>query len=90
MIRRDAWHQPLPGIVITMYSGDHPPPHFRTRYVGQSVSIGIEPLTVLAGTLPPRALGQVFEWAALHQDELLADWELVTAHQLPVPIPPLA
>jgi hypothetical protein len=76
--------------VITMYSGDHPPPHFHARYVGQSVSIGIEPLTVLAGTLPPRVLGQVFEWAALHQGELLADWELVTGHQFPVPIPPLA
>jgi len=78
------------GIVIAMYSGDHPPPHFHARYVGQSASIGIEPLTVLAGTLPPRVLGQVFEWAALHQDELLNDWKLVTAHQLPVPIPPLA
>jgi len=78
------------GIVITMYSGDHPPPHFHARYGGQSVSIGIEPLTVLAGTLPPRVLGQVFEWAALHQGELLADWELVAAHQAPAPIPPLA
>jgi len=65
------------GIVITMYAGDHPPPHF-------------EPLAVLAGTLPPRVLGQVFEWAALHQGELLADWDLVTAHQVPAPIPPLA
>jgi hypothetical protein len=28
-------------------------------------------------------LGQVFEWSALHQQELLADWALVTAQQLP-------
>lgn len=78
------------GIVITMYFDDHPLPHFHARYSGQSVSIGIDPLTLLAGGLPPRALGQVFEWAALHQQELLADWALVTAHELPKPIQPLA
>jgi len=78
------------GIVITMYWDDHPLPHFHARYGSQSASIGIEPLTLLAGLLPPRVLGQVFEWAALHQGELLADWELVTDHEIPVPIPPLA
>jgi hypothetical protein len=77
------------GIVITMYHDDHPLPHFHARYGGQSVSIGIDPLTLLAGTLPPRALGQVVEWAVLHQQELLADWGLVAAHQLPAPIAPL-
>ena len=40
--------------------------------------------------LPPRVLGQVFEWAAIHQQELLADWALVGARQPPNPIPPLA
>jgi hypothetical protein len=73
------------GIVITMYHDDHPLPHFHARYGGQSVSIGIDPLTLL----PPRALGQVVEWAVLHLQELLADWALVAAHQLPAPIPPL-
>ena len=69
---------------------DHPLPHFHARYGSQSASIGIEPLTLLAGLLPPRVLGQVFEWAALYQGELLSDWELVTSRQIPVPIPPLA
>jgi hypothetical protein len=77
------------GIVITMYFDDHPLPHFHARYGGESASIGIEPLSLLAGMLPPRALGQVFEWAALHQEELRADWALVEAHQPPKPIPPL-
>ena len=78
------------GIVITMYFDDHPLPHFHARYGGQSASVGIEPLALLAGTLPPRVLGQVFEWAALYQDELLEDWALVAKHQMPAPIPPLA
>jgi len=42
------------GIVITMYHDHHPLPHFHARYGGQSVSIGIDPLTLLAGTLRPR------------------------------------
>jgi Domain of unknown function (DUF4160) len=47
------------GIVIAMYFDDHPPPHFHALYSGESVSIGIDPLTVLAGRLPPRVLGYV-------------------------------
>lgn len=77
------------GIVIAMYFDDHAPPHFHALYSGESVSIGIDPLTVLAGRLPPRVLGYVIEWAALHQEELLADWALVAANQPPNPIPPL-
>jgi hypothetical protein len=48
MICRHAAISRLPRIVITMYSGDHPPPHFHARYGGQQVSLGIDPLTVLA------------------------------------------
>ena len=33
-------------------------------------------LTVLKGSLPPRALGLVMEWAAVHQAELVEDWNL--------------
>ena len=69
------------GIVITMYFDDHRPPHFHARYAGQSASVGIEPLTLLAGMLPPRALGQVFEWAVIHRLELLADWDQMAAHE---------
>jgi hypothetical protein len=77
------------GIVITMYFDDHAPAHFHARYGGQDAEIGISPLTLLAGTLPPRVVGQVFEWAQTHQAELLDDWALVEAHQSPLPIAPL-
>jgi hypothetical protein len=30
----------------------------------------------LEGFLPPRALGLVMEWVAIHKDELLKIWEL--------------
>ena len=35
---------------------------------------GIEPIAILEGTLPNRAASMVFEWAALHQRELLQNW----------------
>ena len=34
------------------------------------------PLMLLEGHLPPRALGLVGEWGALHKDELKDDWTL--------------
>ena len=63
------------GIVIRMYFGDHNPPHFHVEYGGDKAVIGISALGVIEGRLPPRIMGMVVEWAAQHQDELLADWE---------------
>ena len=33
----------------------------------------------MAGKLPPRLLGDVVEWAALHQNELIEQWENMSA-----------
>jgi len=63
------------GIIIAMYYSDHAPPHFHARYAGQKALIGIETLTVLEGWLSPRVLGLVVEWAALHREDLLDNWE---------------
>ncbi len=41
------------------------------------------------GGLPPRALGLVMEWAALHREELLADWERARKSEPLAPVPPL-
>ena len=77
------------GISITMYYADHPPPHFHVRYGGQKALVAIQPLSLLQGSLSPRAFGMVLEWAAMHQRELLVDWEL-GRQQVPLrPIDPL-
>jgi hypothetical protein len=77
------------GIVIAMYYNDHAPPHFHARYGSAKVEIDIQTLSVLAGKLPPRALGLVIEWASQHQDELMADWELARQQQTLKQIEPL-
>lgn len=77
------------GIVIAMYYDDHNPPHFHARYGEHKVSVGIKDFVVMEGGLPPRVMGLVIEWAALHRDELMADWERAKNNQPLAEIKPL-
>lgn len=77
------------GIVIAMYYNEHNPPHFHARYGQFKIEIAIKTLTVLAGKLPPKALGLVMEWATLHQDDLMADWALARDNAGLISIDPL-
>ena len=79
------------GMAIAMHFGDreHPPPHFHAIYGEYEVSLAIETLEILDGTLPRRALHLVSEWAELHREELLDDWERAWNHLPLNPIPPL-
>jgi hypothetical protein len=77
------------GIVIAMYFGDHPPPHFHARYGEHEAQIAIATGQVLQGSLPRRALRLVHEWSELHRDELLADWERAERAEPLVSIEPL-
>jgi Domain of unknown function (DUF4160) len=63
-----------------MYYNDHAPPHFHVRYGGQRALVDIANLSLLEGSLPPRALGLVIEWAARHRDELQKNWDLARRH----------
>jgi hypothetical protein len=62
------------GLVVTMYFNDHNPPHFHARYEDSRAIIAIDPLELREGSLPPRVLGLVMEWARIHQAELVANW----------------
>jgi len=64
------------GISIWMYwnEGGHARPHFHARYSGHVASVDLSG-ELLAGSLPPRALRLVREWAQLHGDELSANWQ---------------
>lgn len=77
------------GIVIRMYFDDHNPPHFHAIYGGNEAQVGIEPITMLDGTLPNRAASMVFEWAALHQWELMQNWRRLHDDQTAERIRPL-
>ena len=77
------------GITIQMFYNDHNPPHFHANYGGFEALVGISPIRIIEGSLPNRVKSLVFEWAALHQVELLADWNLCMQKQKPAEIAPL-
>ncbi|MCP9757434.1 DUF4160 domain-containing protein [Lacihabitans sp. CCS-44] len=77
------------GILIYMYYNDHNPAHFHAKYGDYNVVISIENFGILEGSLPPKSLGMVVEWAALHKVELLENWELAKKHQSLIKIEPL-
>jgi len=77
------------GISIILRLNEHRPPHFHVRYGGESAAVAIRGARLLEGRLRPRVRRLVLEWAALHEKELLADWDLVERGLAPLPIPPL-
>jgi len=77
------------GIVIRMFFADHNPPHFHATYGDSEARIGIHSLAAFAGNLPPRAMGLVVEWAAIHRKDLLDAWQRAQNHEPPGKVEPL-
>jgi Domain of unknown function (DUF4160) len=80
------------GIIIRMYAelgAPHHQPHFHAYYQDDMAIFSIDPVDLMAGSLPRRQQRLVTAWAELHQAELLADWERLQAGQSPLPIEPL-
>lgn len=80
------------GIVVYMYLMDnkqHHSPHIHTRYQGKKASISIISGELLDGELPSAKLRMVQAWIEIHREDLMADWEMAIAGELPLKIPPL-
>lgn len=80
------------GIIIRMYleaGMPHHTPHFHGYYQNETGVFSIQPVELIAGTLPRKQLRLVEAWAELHQNELTNDWELLQSGRLPLPINPL-
>ena len=65
------------GIIIGMYFNDHNPPHFHVLYNEYDAEIEINTFAILDGKLPPRILGLALEWAEMHKEELMENWNLI-------------
>ena len=77
------------GILIRMFFYDadkHKVPHIHADYQGQVAVYSILDGTVLAGELPPKKHKLVVAWIEIHQDDLLADWQLAVNGKKPFPI----
>ncbi len=71
------------GIIIKLFFGDHPPPHFYAVY-GEYVGLfNIETIEMIEGDLPNRAKKMIVEWSTLHQNELREMWNKQEFRKLP-------
>jgi hypothetical protein len=77
------------GVVIWMYRPDHPPAHFHAQYGDEVAQIELATLQIINGSLPPRALRLVREWAQIHPEELAENWRRAQALEALAPIEPL-
>ena len=80
------------GIIIRMYAEFNVPrhaPHFHAYYQDNVAIYGIDPVELIAGSLPRRQRRLVEAWAELHQAELLANWQRLQEGRKPQPIEPL-
>jgi hypothetical protein len=78
------------GIIIKMYFVDHNPPHFHAEYGEHVAEYDIHSLKIIAGKLPSRANALVLEWASIHRDELMRNWEKAQTPERLDKIEPLA
>ncbi len=80
------------GIIVRMYmelNEPHHLAHFHAYYQHHAAVVSLEPIELIAGSLPRRQRRLVEAWAELHQEELLTDWERLQGGRPPLPIAPL-
>lgn len=70
--------------------GQHHVAHFHAYWQDEVAVIRIDPVDVMAGSLPTRQRRLVEAWAELHQQELRDDWNRLQEGRAPLPIAPLA
>ena len=80
------------GIIVSLYFQDnrrHKRPHIHARYQDDEAVIAIPEGELLEGSLPSGKMKMVLAWVEIHQEELMADWDLAVSRQQPFGIDPL-
>ena len=80
------------GIIVYMYFLDnkqHKLPHIHVKYQDNEVIVSIPGGEVIEGEIPFSKMKLLQAWIEIHKDELVADWELAVAGELPYKIDPL-
>ena len=80
------------GIIISMYYLDnmrHNLPHIHVKYQDEEAVISIIDGQLLEGTLKSNKMKLVQAWIEIHNEELMADWELASSGETIFKIDPL-
>ncbi|MGV8905511.1 MAG: DUF4160 domain-containing protein [Acetobacterium sp.] len=79
------------GIIIKMYSekgGQHNLPHIHAEYQGEEMVMSLEG-ELLRGGIPTKKQKQVEVWIDIHQEELHANWKILSEGEKYFRIEPL-
>ena len=80
------------GIIVYMYFKDnkqHNKPYIHVRIQEDEVVVAIPYGEILEGSIPNSKMKLLQAWIELHQDELVADWNLAVSGEQPYKIDPL-
>jgi hypothetical protein len=80
------------GLIVRMYFRDnkqHHLPHIHVGYQDEEAIFSIPEGELLEGNLPPKKRKMVEAWIAIHDDELMADWNLAVKGEQIYKIDPL-
>ncbi len=80
------------GIIVSMYYFDnkqHKIPHIHVKYQGEEAVFSIPDGKILNGTMKTNKRKLVEAWILIHEDELMADWELAISGEEIFKIDPL-
>ena len=80
------------GIIVMMYYFDdrrHHSPHIHVEFSGEEAVISIPDGEVIEGSLRSNKLKLVQAWNEIHNDDLMADWQLAINGQPVFKIEPL-
>ncbi len=80
------------GLIVFMYYKDnkqHHLPHIHVKYQENEAIVAIPGGELLDGSLPQSKMKLLQAWIEIHQDELIADWELAIRGETIYKIEPL-
>ena len=80
------------GLIISMFYGDnkqHKLPHIHAKYQDYEAVFSIPEGEIILGNLPLKKILLVKAWISLHEEELMANWELATHEKNIFKIDPL-
>ena len=80
------------GIIVSMYFFDnkkHHSPHIHVSYQGEEAIIKIPDGNIIEGSLKSNKMKILQAWLEIHQDEVMANWELASKGEKIFKIEPL-
>lgn len=80
------------GLVVYLYNLDnlqHKEPHIHVKYQDEFCVVRIPDGEILAGKLPNKKMNMVKAWISIHEEELMANWDLAVNGETPYKIEPL-